>query len=151
MVLTRFTDPFDEMDRIFENMGSRSRGGLIPMDAFEKDGVYTLRFDLAGVTTDSVDISVEKGTLTVPARRPVEQTEGANWLIRERPTGLHSRQVRLSDQLDAENIDASYENGVLTVSIPLRAAAKPRKVPISNSSPTTGGEQEIDVEQEGTS
>lgn len=152
MVLSRFSDPFEDMDRMFENLGQRIRGGLIPMDAFEKDGNYTLRFDLAGVDPEDVDITVEKGTLTVTARRPVEQTEGANWLVRERPTGIHSRQVRLSEQLDAENVEANYENGVLTVTIPLRAEAKPRKVPISpGSSGSSGGAREVEVDREGSS
>lgn len=141
MVLSRFGDPREEMDRLFENIGHRMRGGLMPMDAFEKGGVYILRFDLAGVDPNDVDITVEKGTLTVTASRPVEETDDVTWLVRERPTGMHSRQVRLGERLDAENVQAEYGNGMLTVTIPLRAAAQPRKVPISSH----GAQQRLDT------
>ena len=131
--MARFVDPFEEMDRMFGQFGGRWRsGGLMPMDAYEKDGVYTLRFDLAGADPDGVDVTVEHGVLTVTAERPVEQTEGVNWLVRERPTGTHSRQIRLGDRLDAGNIEAAYDHGVLTVTIPIRAEAKPHKVAVSS-------------------
>lgn len=131
--MARFVDPFEEMDRMFGQFGGRWRsGGLMPMDAFEKDGVYTLRFDLSGADPDAVDVTVEHGVLTVTTERPVEETEGANWLVRERPTGTHSRQVRLGDRLDAANIQADYDHGVLTVTIPIRPEAKPHKVAVSS-------------------
>lgn len=137
--MARFVDPFEEMDRMFGSLGGRARsGGLMPMDAFEKDGVYTLRFDLAGADPDAVDVTVESGLLTVTAERPVEETEGVNWLVRERPTGTHSRQVRLGQRLDPGNVEAHYDHGVLTVTIPIRPEAKPHKVSISG-----GGQQTI--------
>lgn len=149
MVPTRFADPLDEMDWIFENMSQRVRGGIMPMDAFEKDDNCTLRFDLAGVDPDDVDITVERGTLTVTARRPAEETEGVNWLVRERPTGIHSREVRLGDRLDVERVSADYGNGVLSVTIPVRPEAQPRKVPIAaGSAPTRNEERTIDVDQD---
>jgi len=138
--MLRFTDPFDEMDRIMAQVGGRWRGGLMPMDAFEKDGAYTLRFDLPGVDPDHVDLTVEAGILRVTADRKVENTEGANWLMRERPTGTHSREVRIGDRLDTGAVTASYDQGVLTVTIPIKEEAKPRRVSI------TGGHKAIDVE-----
>ena len=129
----RFIDPFEEMDRMMSSFGGRWRGGIMPMDAFEKDGIYTLRFDLPGVNPDDVDLTVEGKVLTVTAERPVEETEGATWLLRERPSGTHRREVRLGDRLDATNVNASYDNGVLTVTIPTREEAKPHKVDISSA------------------
>jgi HSP20 family protein len=102
----------------------------MPMDAFEKDGSYTLRFDLPDVDPDNVDLSIENNTLTVTASRRAEETEEVNWLLRERPTGHHSRQVRLSETLDTGKVEASYDNGVLTVTLPMREESKPRKVTI---------------------
>ena len=99
MVL-RFMDPFQELDQFLGSSGSAWRGGLMPMDAFEKDGLYTLRFDLPGVDPEHVDLLVENNILTVTAERKLEDTEGANWLMRERPTGTHSRQVRIGDRLE---------------------------------------------------
>ena len=128
--MLRFNDPFTEMDRMLSQVGGRWRGGLMPMDAFEKDDLYTLRFDLPGVDPDHVDLTVEAGVLRVTAERKIEDTEGANWLLRERPTGRHSREVRLGDRLDAAGVEASYDQGVLTVTIPMKEEAKPRKISI---------------------
>lgn len=140
--MARFPDPFDEMERMFGAVGGRWRtGGLMPMDAFERDGVYTLRFDLAGADPEQVDLTVESGMLTVTAERPVEEdTEGVNWLVRERPTGTHSRQVRLGERLDPGNVEAQYDRGVLTVTIPIRPEAKPHRVSIN-----TGSQRTIDT------
>lgn len=128
----RFTDPFQEFDRMFDRMAG-VRAAVMPMDAFETDGLFTLRFDLPGVDPDHVDLTVEAGTLTVTADRKVEDTEGVNWLWRERPTGRHSRQIRLGNRLDTTRVTADYDHGVLTVTIPLREEAKPQKVTISTS------------------
>lgn len=131
----RFMDPFDELERTLHAASGRWRSGVMPMDAFEKDGTYFLRFDLPGVDPDNVDLTVEKGTLTVTAERTLEDTVGVNWLLRERPTGIHSRQIRLGDRVDTSHVHASYENGVLEVTLPMRADAKPRKIEIAASAP----------------
>jgi HSP20 family protein len=129
----RFMDPFEEVDRMMSQVGGRWRGGIMPMDAFERDGVFTLRFDLPGVNPDDVDLMVEGNVLTVTAERPVEETEDVTWLLRERPAGAHRREVRLGDRLDVGRVDATHDNGVLTVTIPMREEAKPHKVAISSS------------------
>jgi len=140
--MMRFTDPFEEVDRMMSSFGGRWRGGIMPMDAFEKDGLYTLRFDLPGVNPDDVDLTVEGGLLTVTAERAVEETEGATWLLRERPAGTHRREVRLGDRLDTGKVTASHDNGVLTVTIPMREEAKPHRVSIKpgRADRLTGGE-----------
>jgi len=104
--MLRFADPFEEIERAMTQFGGRWRGGIMPMDAYEKDGNYTLRFDLPDVDPDDVDLTVENNTLTVTAVRRVEDTDNVNWLLRERPTGNHSRQIRLSDGLDTSRVDA---------------------------------------------
>ncbi|MDH3464086.1 MAG: Hsp20/alpha crystallin family protein [Acidimicrobiia bacterium] len=128
--MLRFPDPFEELERAMTQFGGRWRGGIMPMDAYEQDGHYTLRFDLPGVDPDAVDLTVENRTLTVTASRRSEDLDDVNWLLRERPTGQHSRQVRLGETLDTGKVDASYESGVLTVTIPMREESKPRKVSI---------------------
>ncbi|MDH3538722.1 MAG: Hsp20/alpha crystallin family protein [Acidimicrobiia bacterium] len=140
--MLRFTDPFLEMDRMMAQVGGRWRGGLMPMDAFEQNGVYTLRFDLPGVDPDHVDLTVEAGVLRVTADRKFENTEGANWLMRERPTGTHSREIRLGERLDPAEVKASYDQGVLTVTIPIKEEAKPRRVAIAGGD----AQKAIDVE-----
>ncbi len=131
--MARLVDPFEEMDRMMSAFGTRTGGGIMPMDAYEHDDVYTLRFDLPGVIPDDVDLTVEGNMLTVTAERPVEHIEGVTWLLRERPSGTHRRDVRLGERLDTSGVRASHENGVLTVTIPMREEAKPHKVAISAS------------------
>lgn len=131
--MLRFMDPFDELERTLSSMNGRWRSGIMPMDAFEKDGTYTLRFDLPGVDPEKVDLTVENNLLTVTAERSFEDNVGVNWLLRERPTGIHSRQVRLGDRVDTSEVNASYHAGVLEVTLPMREEAKPRKVEIAST------------------
>ncbi len=127
MVL-RFTDPFNEIDRVMQRFSAGP--GMMPMDVYEMEGTFVICFDLPGVDPDDVEMTVENNVLTVTAERAREDTEGANWMVRERPAGRHSRQLRLGPSLDAGKVEASYDHGVLTVKIPMREEAKPFKVPI---------------------
>lgn len=128
--MTRYFDPFEGFDRMLASAQGQWRGGQMLLDAYEKDDVYVLRFDLPGVSQDDIDLTVENNVLTVRARRDIEDTVGANWLIRERPSGVHSRSVRLGQRLDVGEITARYENGVLAVSVPIREEAKPQKIEV---------------------
>jgi HSP20 family protein len=130
--MARFVDPFEEMDRMLANAGSRWRGGVMPLDAYEKDGEYVLRFDVPGVSRDRIDVTIEDRVLTVKAERTVEDTVGANWMLRERPTGINSRQVRLGDSLDVGNVKADYTEGILMLTIPVKEDAKPQKIEVTS-------------------
>jgi HSP20 family protein len=130
--MLHFTDPLDEMDRMLSSFGGRWRGGIMPVDAYEKDGIYTLRFDLPGVDPDKVDLMVEGNVLTVTAESPIDDEDRITWLLRERPSGSHRREIRLGEHLDARAVEANFDNGVLTVTIPMREEAKPHKVAISS-------------------
>ena len=134
-------DPFEEMDRMLSSVGTTWRGGRMPLDAFEKDGTYTLRFDLPGVSSEDLDITVEDQVLTVKARREFEDNVGVNWMLRERPTGIHSRTVRLGDRLDGSEVTASYDNGGLTITIPVKEEAKPKKIDVT----VTSGQEAIEA------
>ncbi len=132
--MARFVDPFEEMDRVFGTFGARPRGGVMPLDAYEKDGEYVLRFDLPGVGRDKIDVTVENKVLTVQVERMMEDTVGATWIVRERPTGIHRRQVRLGDSLDASGIRADYGDGTLTITLPVKQEAMPQKIEIEDRS-----------------
>ncbi|NNF64627.1 MAG: Hsp20/alpha crystallin family protein [Acidimicrobiia bacterium] len=129
-------DPFTDFDRLWRHFESVPGAGQMPMDAYAKDDEYVLTFDLPGVRPESVDITVENSVLTVTVERPNEDTDGVNWMVRERPTGKHSRQVKLGAKLDSGSISANYDQGVLTVRIPVREDAKPYKVSIGASDNT---------------
>ncbi|MCA1736783.1 MAG: Hsp20/alpha crystallin family protein [Actinobacteria bacterium] len=128
----RFFEPLNEFDRMFDRLAPTAAGSM-PMDIFEKDGTYHARFDLPGVDPETVELTVENSILTVTVERPVEDTEGANWLMRERPAGRHSRQIRLGPLVDTGNVDAAYDRGVLTVTLPMREEAKPQRIAIKST------------------
>ncbi|MCX4750532.1 Hsp20/alpha crystallin family protein [Kitasatospora sp. NBC_01287] len=132
------TDPFRELDRLTQQFlganGTWSRPTPMPLDAYRTDDEYVIRFDLPGVAPEAIDIDVERNMLTVKAeRRPRHEGEGVKWELSERPLGVFSRQVMLSDTLDADGITADHDAGVLTLRIPVAEKAKPRKVAISHS------------------
>jgi HSP20 family protein len=101
------------------------------MDAVRRDGEIELRFDLPGIDADSIDVTVDRGVLTVTAKRNEEFAQDEKPFVRERVMGTFTRRLRLSDTVDAEKISAGYDDGVLTVSVPLTERAQPRKIEVS--------------------
>lgn len=130
------TDSFRELDRltrqVFEGKAAPS---ALPMDAYRSGDTFVVRFDLPGVDPESIDLDIERNVLTVSAERRSDFPEDAQVITAERMTGGFSRQLFLSDALDAEHVAANYEAGVLTLRIPVAEQAKPRKIQIS------GGDQ----------
>ena len=130
----------DPISRDFDRLVRRAFGGsalshagyapALPMDTVRRDGEVVLRFDVPGVDQDKIDVTVDKGVLTVSATREEAKTEGENPVVRERLFGSFTRRVRLSDNLDAEAIEASHPDGVLEVRIPVREEAKPCKITV---------------------
>ena len=128
------TDPFRELDRLTNQlMGTMSRPVAMPIDAYRKDDVFYVHFDLPGVRPDDIDLTVERNVLTVHAERrgPTADSEGVELLAAERPQGTFTRQLFLGDTLDSEKLQADYDAGVLTVRLPVADSAKPRRVNIS--------------------
>ena len=123
MLLTTF-DPFGEFDRITRRPGIR-------MDAVRRPDEVELRFDLPGIDTDSLDVTVDRGVLTISAQRTEEYGEDEKPFIRQRVMGSFAHRVRLSDTVDADGIEAAYEAGVLKVRVPLPEKAQPRKVEVT--------------------
>jgi HSP20 family protein len=126
------TDPFRELDRFTEQvLGTRARPAVMPMDAYREGDRVVVHFDLPGVDPSSIDLTVEKNVLAVTAERRWEPREDQQVVVSERPQGTFRRQVFLGENLDLDHVEASYEHGVLTVTIPLAEKAKPRKVEIT--------------------
>jgi HSP20 family protein len=127
-------DPFRELDRLTSSAMGRQRPDLLAMDAYRHGDEFIVHFDLPGVRPDSIEISVEKNVLTVKAERHWGEAEGDDVLVSERPQGSFSRQLFLSDGLDTDRIRAAYQDGVLTLTIPVAERAKPRRVEINTPS-----------------
>jgi HSP20 family protein len=101
------------------------------MDAYREGDEYVISFDLPGVSTEAIDIDIERNMLRVKAeRRPAAKTDTVQMELSERPLGVFSRQIVLADTLDTEHIQADYDAGVLTLRIPIAERAKPRKISI---------------------
>jgi HSP20 family protein len=100
------------------------------MDAWRRGDVVEVAFDLPGIDPGSVDLTVEQNILTVKAERRWQPEEGVAFFVRERPQGTFTRQIVLSDAVDADKIEARYENGVLLVTAPVAEAAKPHRIEI---------------------
>jgi HSP20 family protein len=128
------TDPFRELDRLAQQvLGTTARPAAMPMDAWQEEHEFVVAFDLPGVSVDSVDIDVERNVLTVKAERGAASGDDTEMLASERPRGVFSRQLILGDTLETENIQASYDAGVLTLRIPVADKAKPRKIEIQSN------------------
>ena len=142
MYLTTLDPVSRDFDRIvrraFPGGASGGRGfgyaPALPMDTLRRDGEVVLRFDVPGVEQDKIDVTVDKGVLTVSATREETKTEGENPVVRERLFGRFTRRVRLSDTLDAEAVEASHHDGVLEIRIPVRETAQPRKITVGSAS-----------------
>ena len=102
----------------------------MPLDAFRHGDHFIVNFDLPGIDPDSVDLTVEKNVLAVSAERSWRPEDSDEVLVTERPQGRYSRQLFLGDTLSTDGIQAHYDRGVLTVTIPVAESAKPRKVQV---------------------
>lgn len=129
-------DPFRDLDRLTEQLlGGSERGASrsFPMDAYRRGDRFFVHLDLPGVDAQSIDLTCEQNVLTVEAERRFERQDDDQPVVLERPQGSFRRQLFLSESLDPERIEASYENGVLTLEIPIAEQAKPRRIEVTRS------------------
>jgi len=132
MYLTTF-DPFTgDFQRRFNRLTRQAFGSsyAMPMDAVRDENGAVLKFDVPGIDPESIEVTVDRGALSVSVKRQEEHAEDGKFVLRERTTGTFTRRVYLSESLNADAIDASYHNGVLEVRIPVLEQAKPRKIEI---------------------
>jgi HSP20 family protein len=146
MALVRW-DPARELDtlqtdlnRVFDTFfGGRTANGAtrrwVPaMDLVETDDHLVLKADLPGLARDDVEIEVKDGILTVSGERKTEHEEGSNGFHRvERAYGRFSRSLSLPQGIDADQVQADFDKGVLEVRIPKPAERKPHRVEIGAS------------------
>ena len=100
-------------------------------DVRETDKAVEIHLDMPGITPEQIDVKLEGDQLTITAQRKDEKTvEEKGWIRRERRQGRYSRAFTLPDTLDGTNPEATYRNGVLTVTIPKREVAQPRSLKV---------------------
>jgi HSP20 family protein len=135
--MTMTFDPFTELDRLTGALlGGRQSLKPMPVDLHRDGDQYVLNADLPGIDPGSVDVNVDGQLLTIRAERSAPERSGSGWLLQERPHGSYLRQFSLGEGVDSEAISAHYDNGVLSLVIPVTPKAKPRKIVITSGAPS---------------
>jgi HSP20 family protein len=140
------SDVFDVIERNFSNYLGKGDGlgGFPAVDVKETPAAYTLDVDLPGIKEDNVDVNLEEQVLTITAKREESVDEGLKdakndgegaaglkWLVRVRKTGSFIRRFSLPADVDASNIKADFESGVLTVTVPRKAKDQGHRIAIT--------------------
>ena len=146
MAIVRFSDPFrefaqlqDRINRVFTDAYGRSDDGLLtsgswvpPVDIYQNgDQEVVLKAELPDLTREDIDITVDKGTLTIKGEKKFNaEVKEESFHRIERRYGSFSRSFSLPATVDPSKVAAEYKNGVLTVRLPLREEAKPRQIKV---------------------
>jgi HSP20 family protein len=102
------------------------------LDLAEKDDAFVVKAELPGIKPDEIDISVQGNTLTLSSEKTESSEDsGENYYHTERRYGAFRRDVTLPAEVNAEKIEASHRDGVLTITLPKSEQAKPKKIKIS--------------------
>jgi len=128
----------EAMDRLFEDAyiggGSRRNGDTagewrLPIDAYQTDGEIVVHASVPGLKPDQVQITLEGDTLTIRGEYPAP-LENVNYLFTERPWGKFSRTLQLNVPVDSNRVEADFENGLLTLTLPKAEAIRPKAIPV---------------------
>lgn len=99
-----------------------------PADMFGFDDRYEIHVELPGTDTDSIELTMHDGELEIVARVPQRYSDGITPLHREYGVGDYKRVIRLGEDIETQALDASYEAGILTITLPKQAQRQPRRV-----------------------
>ncbi len=141
-------DSFNELDRIssafFSGLPEPALSAA-PVNLYRDDDRYVVEVDLPGFDPSSIDVSAEAGLLTIRADRDTaHEDRGERWLIRERGSARVVRRLALGDEVDLDAIAADYRDGVLRITLPVRADALPRKVAVAVAGSSSSTPQAIE-------
>ena len=135
----------NEIDRLFEDafnapVGKWERNSVwgFPLDVTENDDTFTVKAAVPGINPDDLDITISDNVLTIKGETHSEETkEDEKVHLQERRLGSFMRSISLPTPVESDNVDATYENGVLTLSIPKAAEVKPKRISIKAGNGTT--------------
>ena len=129
-------DPFlAEFDRLAHQVFGTGEGAGMPVDVTRRGEELVVRFDIPGVTSDAISLSLENHVLTVSAERHQDYGENEKLLVQERFDGAMTRRLRAPEWVDSERVGAEYADGVLTITLPVAEQAKPRRIEIKAGAP----------------
>lgn len=135
--LDPFVDPVRWMDQLLGSVRETAASpqvATMPMDLYRTGDHYVLHVDIPGADPGSVDVNVEDRTLTIRAERTARTDADVQWLARERASGTYVRQLTVGRGLALDRVEASYADGVLTLTIPVAEEARPRRIEIQHAS-----------------
>jgi len=124
------------VDRLLDEAfarGTETRGTgawLLPMDAYITEDAIVIRADVPGLSANDLDITLEGDTLTIRGEIKRDEQEGRKYVLLERPTGRFERTLTINTSIDHEKVEASFKDGVLTLTLPKAEAVKPRQITI---------------------
>lgn len=149
---------FDETVRSLRPFSSFENGefaNALALDVHEDETTFTVTTSLPGVKSENININLHDDFLTIEAEMPETRHESKNGrtLVQERAYGKYSRRIRLPQSVNADKVEANYEDGVLTLTLPKAEHALPRSIPVkrlSGNSATLSTEATPQLEAEGT-
>lgn len=140
------SDLFNEFDRVFDSPVYRARWGMpmrtndvvgswsLALDVAEKGDVFTIKASLPGINPEDLNVTLEDNVLTVQGEiREDDSIEDETYHIRERRFGSFSRSLRFPVPVAAGDIEAAYENGVLTLTVPKAEEVKPKRIEVKTA------------------
>jgi HSP20 family protein len=132
VILNEMTAVGDEFTHLLGRLSGHPEAATFPLNVWQDANAIYVEGDLPGVDRATLEVTVTEGDkLAIHAQRPApEKVEGVTWLRQERATGSFARVIALPFPVDAEKVEASYNNGVLKVTLPKIAAVKPRTIPV---------------------
>ncbi|MDY6845817.1 MAG: Hsp20/alpha crystallin family protein [Chloroflexota bacterium] len=102
-----------------------------PIDIMADNDGYTIKALLPGVKSEDLDIQIVNEIVTISGTLDADRKEGENYMLAERPSGTFHRVLTLPTPLDSSKVEASLEDGVLTLEIPKTEEAKPRRIKVT--------------------
>lgn len=132
----------NEMDRLFDEFSRGTGAGRMngapasttfpAINVWEDERNLFAEAELPGLTLENIELYVQGNELTIKGRRPEGETEGATWHRRERGVGEFGRVLRLPVEVNAEKVQASLRDGVLTITLPKAESVLPRKIEVKS-------------------
>jgi HSP20 family protein len=138
------------MDRFFDEpffsapslWSQRGESFPVPLDVIEEEGQYIVKASMPGVNPDEVEITLTDNVLTIKGESKHEsESKESNYHVRERHVGSFMRHVTMPVGVNADNVEATFENGVLTLRLPKSEAVKPKKITVRNTVEANGQAQ----------
>ena len=120
------------MDRVFGELNSNGTAtNSLPLDVYENEDAYTIIANVPGVDANTININLRDNVLSIAVELPRnELAEGTRAVRQERFAGKLARRIQLRNEVDADAIEATYDAGVLALTLPKAEAAKPRTIPV---------------------